>query len=219
MSYLLIKFTFIILTNIISVSFYPRPDNLYTTLGEAPLKGKGGTYTVGYGDIGGIPLAFALQENQNIDIGFIKIFLSTTPVDLSAMPQPSPFEGTRSGKTYHGRPVVETWATILFPIVQLRNPRISDIAKCPECDSFSPNCPTHNGKDQLESGNADRRKELADEKEQSEPEIKRLQARNESLKSGMESEQTPVLVRLYLPKMMQIFLRAVQAYINSYQTI
>ncbi|KAG8848339.1 hypothetical protein FRC20_002551, partial [Serendipita sp. 405] len=47
--------------------------------------------TIGYGD-GGVPaFKYYLREGQDLDIGFIKIFLSTEQVDLSHIRQLSPF--------------------------------------------------------------------------------------------------------------------------------
>ncbi|KAG8751614.1 hypothetical protein FRC14_007726 [Serendipita sp. 396] len=74
--------------------------------------------TIGYGD-GGVPaFKYYLREGQDLDIGFIKIFLSTEQVDLSHIRQLSPFNpGGRNAGIGKGKPKA-TWDTILIPIVQ-----------------------------------------------------------------------------------------------------
>jgi hypothetical protein len=75
--------------------------------------------TIGYGDGGGVPYCYFLRENQDIDIGHLKLFLSTEYVDLSHVPQHSPFAsvphlGAVINKTQ------QIWDTILIPVVQRR---------------------------------------------------------------------------------------------------
>ncbi|KAG8837871.1 hypothetical protein FRC18_007454 [Serendipita sp. 400] len=74
--------------------------------------------TIGYGD-GGVPaFKYYLREGQDLDIGFIKIFLSTEQVDLSHIRQLSPFNpGGRNAGIGKGKPKA-TWDTILIPVVQ-----------------------------------------------------------------------------------------------------
>ncbi|KIM28590.1 hypothetical protein M408DRAFT_137083 [Serendipita vermifera MAFF 305830] len=77
--------------------------------------------TLGYGAGGGLPFTYSLRDGQDIDVGFIKIFLSTEQVDLSVVPQKSPFS-----KDYpRGVDISEKprglWETILITIVQRRN--------------------------------------------------------------------------------------------------
>ncbi|KIM20623.1 hypothetical protein M408DRAFT_33545, partial [Serendipita vermifera MAFF 305830] len=74
--------------------------------------------TLGYGAGGGLPFTYSLRDGQDIDVGFIKVFLSTEQVDLSVVPQKSPFS-----KDYpRGVDISEKprglWETILITVVQ-----------------------------------------------------------------------------------------------------
>ena len=86
---------------------------------DSPLKESGGTLTIGYGAGGAEPFSYFLREGQDVDVGFLKFFFATKPVDLSKIPQPSPFIPRRAGKQQE-KEVVETWGTILIPVVQRR---------------------------------------------------------------------------------------------------
>ncbi|VDC06743.1 unnamed protein product [Peniophora sp. CBMAI 1063] len=56
------------------------------------LKGElKGELTIGYGTGGGLPHTFFLEEGQDKEVGFIKLFLSTRPIDLSGIVQRTPF--------------------------------------------------------------------------------------------------------------------------------
>jgi len=90
---------------------------------DAPLPKNGGVLTIGYGSGGAPAQTFYLRPGQNFDIGFLKIFLSTKPVDLSSIPQISPFEKTRSGD-HLAKNEEEAWGTMLIPVLQ----RLSDPA-------------------------------------------------------------------------------------------
>lgn len=54
-----------------------------------------GTLTLGYGSGGASPHQFFLREDQDIDIGHLKLYLTTEYVDLSSVLQDTPFT-TRS---------------------------------------------------------------------------------------------------------------------------
>jgi hypothetical protein len=56
-----------------------------------------------------------------LDVGFLKIYLSTQPVDLSGIQQQSAFLENRTGKEWHQEPQ-DAWDTVLIPIIQRRNP-------------------------------------------------------------------------------------------------
>ena len=53
-------------------------------------------------------------------MGFLKVFLSTQPTDLSTLPQPTPFESDRA---FADKPTLNLWGTILIPAIQRRYPR------------------------------------------------------------------------------------------------
>lgn len=75
--------------------------------------------TIGYGAGGTQPLSYSLGNEQNIDVGFIKIFTSTEQVDLSAVPQPSPFPRSNRGVgSPKSKPPRKQWNTTLITIAQ-----------------------------------------------------------------------------------------------------
>ena len=75
--------------------------------------------TIGYGAGGGVPYCYFLRENQDIDIGHLKLFLSTEYIDLSHVPQRSPFVPHRDIGPVTDK-TTSTWDTILIPIIQRR---------------------------------------------------------------------------------------------------
>ncbi|KZP15819.1 hypothetical protein FIBSPDRAFT_912396 [Athelia psychrophila] len=86
---------------------------------DSPLKKHGGTFTIGYGSTATRPRYFGFRHGHDIDIGFLKMFFTTDWVDLTKIPQKSPF---RTGRFDDGleRPPAPKWGTILIPIVQHR---------------------------------------------------------------------------------------------------
>jgi hypothetical protein len=89
---------------------------------EAPLR-TGGTLTIGYGCGGGDPISFRLRPNQDVDVGHLKIFLSTKPAELRNVEQGSPFTTSQtSQRAGRQRPAVfDTWLSLQYPIVQRRD--------------------------------------------------------------------------------------------------
>ncbi|KIM23672.1 hypothetical protein M408DRAFT_250848 [Serendipita vermifera MAFF 305830] len=93
--------------------YYDSPTARVSERG-APLR-AGGALTIGYSATGWAPWSYSLrqpesienglimQEGQDVDVGFLKLFLSSDPLDLSHMVQHSPFKspltaGSRGGK-------------------------------------------------------------------------------------------------------------------------
>ncbi|PBK59431.1 hypothetical protein ARMSODRAFT_899277 [Armillaria solidipes] len=75
--------------------------------------------TIGYGASGTVPHMYTLREGQDVDVGFLKLFLSTECMDLSAVVQSSPFEDVRKS----GRPPVRKrylWHTMCVAVVQTK---------------------------------------------------------------------------------------------------
>jgi len=97
----------------------------WTTNVNAPLSPKS-HLTVGYGDGGVAPWQFLLRDGEDKDVGFFKLFLTTSPADLSSIPQDSPFMASsfsRYGKTATPeRPETELWGSQLSTVIQLRDP-------------------------------------------------------------------------------------------------
>ncbi|KAF8968723.1 caspase domain-containing protein [Flammula alnicola] len=58
---------------------------------EPPLK-RQGTMTIGYGSSASPPSTFILDDNQDVDVGFFRLILSTEPIDLQNIPQSSVFD-------------------------------------------------------------------------------------------------------------------------------
>ena len=77
----------------LSASYYQPPTS--GTKIDPPLL-PNSSVTIGYGAGGDVPYIYSLRENQDIDIGHLKLFLSTEYVDLSHVPQHSPFENFES---------------------------------------------------------------------------------------------------------------------------
>ncbi|KZV74055.1 hypothetical protein PENSPDRAFT_732472 [Peniophora sp. CONT] len=76
-----------------------------------------GELTIGYGAGGGQPYKFFLRDGQELDVGFIKLFITTEPVDLSGIAQRSPFAMARDGITA-ANPPAAVWDTAMITVVQ-----------------------------------------------------------------------------------------------------
>ncbi|KAG5649950.1 hypothetical protein H0H81_001361 [Sphagnurus paluster] len=95
----------------------------FTTDVDAPLPPRG-SLAIGYGDGGVSPWQFLLRDGEDIDVGFFRLFLTTSPADFSSVLQESPFEEdlnvTRLGRP-NAVPGTERWGSILSTIVQVRH--------------------------------------------------------------------------------------------------
>ena len=111
------------LSDLSVVSYYETPSTAKRYTLDVPLPKNGGALTIGYGTGGAPAQTFYLRTGQNLDIGFLKIFLCTEPVDLSTIAQSSPFEKTRSSRQLT-KTKEKAWGTMLIPILQ----RLSDPA-------------------------------------------------------------------------------------------
>src|SRR6266446_2884031 len=101
-----------------SVPYYEPSSTAGQFTPDVPLPKNGGVLTIGYGSGGAPAQTFYLRSGQNLDVGFLKIFLSTKPVDLSSIAQSSPFEMTRSSALL-ARTNEGAWGTMLILVVQL----------------------------------------------------------------------------------------------------
>jgi hypothetical protein len=72
---------------------------------------------IGYGSGGANPQSYFLRENQEVDIGSLKLFYATEYVDFSNIPQKSPFDA-RQMKTKSSRKRNAFWGTKTVKIVQ-----------------------------------------------------------------------------------------------------
>ncbi|KIM26650.1 hypothetical protein M408DRAFT_25142 [Serendipita vermifera MAFF 305830] len=73
---------------------------------------------IGYGGGGSPPITYSLESGQDIDVGFIKIFISTEPIDLSVVPQGSPFRENGRGVGKLKDKPNGSWKTVLITVVQ-----------------------------------------------------------------------------------------------------
>ncbi|KAF8584894.1 hypothetical protein K439DRAFT_1633170 [Ramaria rubella] len=97
---------------------------------DPPLR-AGSEHTVGFGAGGEVPFAFTLREGEDLDIGFLKLFLTTLPMDFDSLCQPSPFDNSRGRvprtdvirKLKDSQRETEDWSTVITAIVQRSHPR------------------------------------------------------------------------------------------------
>ncbi|KAG6819155.1 hypothetical protein H0H93_014815, partial [Arthromyces matolae] len=67
----------------------PREDEAWNAAVTLPANGA---LTIGFGDSVCPPRTYALQKNQEVDVGFLKVYLSQEYVDYSYITQSSPFQ-------------------------------------------------------------------------------------------------------------------------------
>ncbi|KAG9090737.1 hypothetical protein FRC06_000897 [Ceratobasidium sp. 370] len=88
---------------------------------ELPMHGQ---FMIGDESDGGAPLSFGLDQGEKLDVGFIKVFWSTDPLELSNMAQGSAFEAPEREDDESRKVVVQAartakeWGTILVTLVQ-----------------------------------------------------------------------------------------------------
>ena len=81
----------------------------------------GRSLTIGYGAGGGLPLCYELPRGIDIDVGFLKVYLTTKPIDLECLEQESPFSlfrGLSSTPDIHTLEAEDQWRTITCTVVQ-----------------------------------------------------------------------------------------------------
>ncbi|KAF8548558.1 hypothetical protein OG21DRAFT_1422872 [Imleria badia] len=113
--------------------YYTQP--ISTGTPKPPLK-QNASFIIGYGTTGTAPFTYSLDDGQDVDIGYLKIFFATRPIDLADIVQPPPFstENARSWLDEGGRkartaalPLMQpcepkdTWFTVVIPVVQRRS--------------------------------------------------------------------------------------------------
>jgi hypothetical protein len=78
----------------------------------------GGCLTIGYGSSGAAAQTYFLREEQNVDVGFLKLFLTTKATDYTSVEQFTPFEKGRGSAPAPKQPLL--WDTVLIAVVQNR---------------------------------------------------------------------------------------------------
>ena len=88
----------------------------------APSLPAKGSLPIGYGDGGGGRIGFSpLRKNEDMEVGFIKLFISTEPAELDDIEQKSPFDQRRGLKELKPSLKKQLWDTRIFTVV-LRKP-------------------------------------------------------------------------------------------------
>jgi hypothetical protein len=107
----------ILISSFRSTGTYYQPPSSGPYVLEPPLKKNGGTLTIGYGS-GGMP-PFSYSLSGEINVGFLKLYISTRPLNSSSATGPCLCS---SGAQYDGHAVKETWGTITIPMIQRPSP-------------------------------------------------------------------------------------------------
>jgi len=89
-----------------------------------PIEGK---LRIGYGDGGVSSKVFELPSGLDKDIGFLKIFISTKPVDMKEIQHNI---AERGMKNPDKKPPPDTWDTLTIPIIQHRHWPITSADRC-----------------------------------------------------------------------------------------
>lgn len=107
-------------------SYFLPPSSTQGGKPDPPLR-AGDSLNIGYGSGGAPPFQYFLRKGQNIDLGFLKLFLTSTYVDLSSIVQESPFGGgggdvrkILEDKTVVQMPLHSTWDQVMIAVVQKR---------------------------------------------------------------------------------------------------
>ncbi|KAK0234488.1 hypothetical protein EDD85DRAFT_774432 [Armillaria nabsnona] len=102
----------------LSISSYYQPGGAKNNTDVSLPPGE--SLAIGYGASGTVPHMYTLREGQDVDVGFLKLFLSTEYMDLSGIVQESPFTEIRGG----ARAVPESrrlWDSMCVAVVQKRS--------------------------------------------------------------------------------------------------
>ncbi|KZV93491.1 hypothetical protein EXIGLDRAFT_43125 [Exidia glandulosa HHB12029] len=92
--------------------------NLSKTHPDPSLPARG-SLTLGYGSGGIEPRVFFLSEGTNVDVAYLKVYVTSEPVDLSHIAQKSPFEPGLKRKMKEKKVAqLPVWDTILVAVVQ-----------------------------------------------------------------------------------------------------
>ncbi|KAJ7190615.1 hypothetical protein GGX14DRAFT_381985 [Mycena pura] len=99
----------------LSVDPYYLPGTAAAGKADVSIPPKG-SLSIGFGDSGAVPRSYILRENQSVDVGFLKVYLSTEYVDYSGIAQASPFAERRASVQQVKKRYL--WDTIMIPMIQ-----------------------------------------------------------------------------------------------------
>ncbi|KAI0309170.1 hypothetical protein OF83DRAFT_1159204 [Amylostereum chailletii] len=105
----------------LSIASYYQPGTAKNGRVYEPLP-AGGSLTIGYGSGEAPPQYYFLRDEQDVDVGFLKLFLTTGYVDFSNIPQASPFDPNRPTSPFRPKKP-PLWDTLLVTVVQRRGRR------------------------------------------------------------------------------------------------
>jgi len=80
-----------------------------------------GELTIGYGDGGAARQGFIISdEDLDVEVSYLKVFITTRPVDLSYIAQPSPFTEKRKSYSWVDTPK-NLWDALMMAVVVKRD--------------------------------------------------------------------------------------------------
>ncbi|PVG04717.1 hypothetical protein CPB86DRAFT_13107 [Serendipita vermifera] len=106
------------------MQYYPSPGSYSKK--DSYLESKG-MLEIGYGSSSSDPWGFSVSDGLDVEVGFLKFFISTERLDLSGIAQPSPFSEEGDNLHIHRGPwqrktkLPSFWDTIVIPVVIRRS--------------------------------------------------------------------------------------------------
>ncbi|KAJ2926774.1 hypothetical protein H1R20_g10309, partial [Candolleomyces eurysporus] len=85
---------------------------------------KGAKVDIGYGDSSVPPFESVIAKGLDLTFGFLKFYFTSEVVDLSHIPQKSPFYSTRGFMIAKRSPTQKVYGTVLIPVIQRRKRKL-----------------------------------------------------------------------------------------------
>ena len=102
--------------------YHPPAETMAAPLPARHKDNRPSELTVGYGEAGAEAFQFTLADELPADVGFLRLFVSTTYVDLSALEQQSPFlVGHRGRGRMHNPPLRDIWHAWTYALKTVRH--------------------------------------------------------------------------------------------------
>ncbi|KAK0187319.1 hypothetical protein F5146DRAFT_1064401 [Armillaria mellea] len=102
----------------LSIHSYYQPGSAGTDTNAEPSVPARGSLVIGYGEGGAPPRKYFLREGQTVDVGFLKLFITTRNVDLSGIAQETPFDPNNRADAPWKPVPPDLWDTMCFTVVQ-----------------------------------------------------------------------------------------------------